>query len=143
MSQYPDNQGGPRAGEVEGDNPPQHIARPALPLTIEGPRAEIAEEINQLSPEGSPADAKVGPGLLAAEVGLAVLIFTAMAVGLGLWLGWTAGIAIFAIGMAALLFNPAAIAALLRMKERKVVADRHNEPPVKVVRAVDVERRAT
>jgi hypothetical protein len=144
MNQHPDHQGGARAGEVSDRDLPPHTARPALPLTIEGPKEQVGEEIAELSPEGKPADAKVGPGLLVMEIALAAVIFAAVAIGVGLWLGWPAGVVLFVIAMMGLAFNPAAIAAFLRMKERGKVANRHRpgEAPVKVVRPADIDRGA-
>jgi hypothetical protein len=140
-----EHQGGLRAGEVPGEGPAPHAARPALPLTIEGSKEEVGREIAELGPEGKPANPKAGPGLLAIELGIAAVLLGVVALVMGLWLGWPAGIALFVIAMMGLAFNPAALATLFRMKDRKTIANRHtpDEPRVRVVRSSDIERHAT
>jgi len=123
----PDNQGGPRAADVDGESRPQQAARPALPMTIHGPDEEVANEIAALSPDGAPAHPHDGPGRLVGMVVLIVLAFGLTAIGLGVWLGWVAGVAVFGIGVAAIFFNPAVMATLMRTKERKTVADMHDD----------------
>lgn len=124
---------------------PEHDAlqRPILPMHIEGGREEVAEEISQVGPEGRPADPKAGPGWLAADVAFVVVLLAIVSLTAGLWLGWTAGLAALAIAMIAVAFNPVALAALQRMKDKRMVADRHalRQHP-QLVRRMDIDRYA-
>lgn len=137
---------GPRATEVESGSP--QAARPGLPMSIEGPREELADEIGALSPDGRPAHPHAGPGTLVVLVVAVFIVFVLIAFGLSWWLGWFAGVAMLAIGTLAIALNPAVLANLQRLKERGTVADRHNartgsSPSATVVRKADIEMRPT
>ncbi|HVZ95097.1 MAG TPA: hypothetical protein VG797_11370 [Phycisphaerales bacterium] len=93
----------------------------ALDLQMPGTPQQAAEEIRDEGPEGAPADAKSGPGLLRIEMlGIAALLVVAAA-GIGFWFGWGVGLVALAIFMVGFVLNPAVLNTSLRAKERKEV----------------------
>lgn len=99
-------------------------------VVMPGRAESVAEEIHDVSPEGSPGDPKAGPGALLAAVGGMALLVVAAAVAMGIWFSWAAGAVVAALGLAAMFFNPVVLATLLRAGERKEVLEhrRRNDP---------------
>ncbi len=93
-------------------------------MTIPGTAEQAAREVEAVSPDGRPADAKSGPGTVWLEVGVAALIIIAGATAVGLFFGVVGGLAAFFLGLLALLANPSVGAAMLRARDRSAAIDR-------------------
>lgn len=85
------------------------------------PAGDAADRIQSASPEGRPADSKVGPAGLWVMVLLGWLVIVAVGVLVGAWQGWAYGIAIIAFGTLVMTFNPVVLAQAGRAKERREV----------------------
>ena len=114
------------AGRSAGATPSAAAARAATDLeesrsvamTIPGTPEQAARDVEAVSPEGRPADAKSGPGTVRLEVGAAALIIIVGATAVGLFFGVVGGLAAFFLGLLALLANPSVGAAMLRARDR-------------------------
>jgi len=98
-----------------------------LPMTMEQPSGEAAEEVSRIGTEGAPADAQAGPGMLLGEILASILIVLLLATGMTIWLGWAAGVAVLAICMVALALNPVVAATWSRMAVRQKVINEHHD----------------
>ncbi len=95
-------------------------------MKLSGSPDDLSAEIAHVGVEGAPADPKAGPGLLSLELGIAFVVLLLIA-GVATWLlGWITGLAILAIGMVGMVFNPVVPATLLRARDRKDVADQRH-----------------
>jgi hypothetical protein len=91
----------------------------SMPMKMPAPPEQVARDVRRIGVEGRPTDPKSGPGMMRLEMlGLLVLVVAA-AGAIGLWAGWGIGMAVLAIGMLALFFNPVLMAAAVRTSERK------------------------
>jgi len=97
----------------------------ALPMSIPGSSTEIAEEIAEVGVEGTPADPRSGPGMYTVELVIGFVALVAIAGVAALMLGWLTGLAILAIGIVGMVFNPVVPATILRARDRKDVAEHH------------------
>lgn len=103
-----------------------------MPLTMPASPAVAAEDISAIGVEGKPGDPESGPGMLRLEViGLGVL-FIAIAIGAGVWLGWATGVAVFAWLALAVVFNPVLLATLRRIKDRRLAVRKEREEVIEV-----------
>jgi hypothetical protein len=94
----------------------------ASPIVIPGPAEEVAQKIGSVSPEGVPADPKIGPAGLHWLVVLAGLVIVLVSLGMGLLVDPAAGFAMLGIGGLAFLFSPGFLVAFARAHEREEVA---------------------
>jgi hypothetical protein len=126
------------AGQSDGATPSGGATRTtadpdearSIALSIPGTSEQAARDVEAVSPEGRPADAKSGPGTVWMEVGVAALIIIAGATAVGLYFGVVGGLAAFFLGLLALLANPSVGAAMLRTRDRSEAIDRveHRHP---------------
>jgi hypothetical protein len=96
-------------------------------MFISGGEAEVAEEIRQVSAEGMPADARMGPGAIRWMLAGAWLVMAAAATVVGLMMNWLAGFVVLLIGSLSLLFNSAILAGSARIRERARIVEEHRE----------------
>lgn len=92
--------------------------------------AEVqADQIEAASPEGRPADPKLRAGGMFKWLMVSFVLITAAAIGMAIWQGPAAGIAVFVIGCGiGIVSNTEVWAAFFRARERARVD--HNLPPV-------------
>lgn len=112
------------AGPVPGRALDPAASEPApkdgdMPLIMPASRSIAAEDISRIGVEGTPGDARSGPGLLRLELVALVLILSSVAVGAAAWLGWAAGLAVLGWFALAIVFNPVFWATILRIKDRR------------------------
>lgn len=94
-------------------------------VVMPGSAAGNAVEVSRVSPEGTPADAKVGPrGMRLLMVAAGIVILTAAAISVA-FIGVAGALVMAAFGIAALVFNPVMAAAAGRAQDRKEVLEHH------------------
>jgi hypothetical protein len=120
--------------EQEAVHQEPHADRHRMPMSIPGSQEEAAEEVDAVSVEGRPADARSGPKFLWIEIALVGVIVVAGAVAVGVWIGAFAAIAAVFLGLLALLANPSVSAAMMRTKDRDEAAKHAREHGDRVVR---------
>lgn len=98
-------------------------------VVIPGTKREVADEVEEISPEGAPADAKAGPAALRRMMYGFVLVVVVAAAVSTIWLGWIGAVMALLFGLLGVVFNPALGAAAMRSGERKQVAARHLHDP--------------
>jgi len=93
-----------------------------LPLVMFGTPDRLSQEVSRVGVEGAPADPRSGAGLLTVELGIA-LVFLLLVAGAAAWLlGWVSGLAVLAIGLVGMVFNPVVPATVLRARDRMDIA---------------------
>lgn len=97
-----------------------------MPVTMPVPAAQAADDIARIGPEGRPADARSGPGMLMLEVGFVFVLVAAASIATGIWVGWGLGLAMFVVGGLALMINPVIGATAMRTKERQEAASQEH-----------------
>ncbi len=107
----------------------EDLPAPSATFLMPGGAERVAEEIREASPEGTPADPKVGPAGLWTLIALSWLLIAATAVGLGLWFDWVLGAAVLGLGTMAMFANPVLYATSSRAKERREVLEHHQPHP--------------
>lgn len=90
-----------------------------MPYAMPASEQVAKEDIARAGVEGEPGDAKSGPGMLRLELILLAVAFAVASILVGVFLSWTVGIVMLVWLVLALLVNPVAGAALLRIRERK------------------------
>lgn len=98
-----------------------------MKMTIEGNAKLIAEEVAAVGPEGRPGDPHAGPGRQVMMIAVAVGVFGAAIVVIGLTASWLAAVAALGFGLLATVLNPVLSAALLRAGDRRRVLE--ERPP--------------
>lgn len=101
-----------------------HTPAVVMPGSVES----IQEEVAQISPEGRPADVKSGPGAIMLTLAGLFSLLLIVSIVMGTLVNWATAAAVFGVGCLALLLNPVVMAALMRARERDVVAERHLPP---------------
>ncbi len=134
MSPIYGTEGTPPAREHEAVHEELQAGRHRMPMSIPGSQEEAAEEVDAVSVEGRPADAKSGPKFLWIEIALVSVIVVAGAVAVAVWIGAFAAIAAVFLGLLALLANPSVGAAILRTKDRGEAAKHAREHGARIVR---------
>lgn len=119
------------------------------PMVIPGDAEEVADEIQSVSPDGRPADSKMGPaGLhwLLVLAGLGILLVSVL---VAVTIDPAAGVVMLLVGGVAFVFSPGFFVAWARATEREEVSrtmsDREEDHPQVIVmknppRAAKVKR---
>jgi len=111
--------------------PPAGLEKPEpVPdvTVMPGSEALNIAEIKEISPEGAPGDAKVGPGGMRNLLLTMLVIFAVATVLTGLWQGWRAAAVVGAFAVFTMLINPVVAATLARRRERREVVDARHMP---------------
>lgn len=103
-----------------------------MPLAMPASPAVAADDISQIGVEGKPGDPESGPGLLRLEMIGLIVLFIAIAIGAGMWLGWATGAAVFAWLALAVVFNPVFLATMRRIKDRRLAVQKERQEVVEV-----------
>lgn len=109
---------------------------PALPVTMPASEERAARDIKNIGVEGRPADAKSGPGMLLIEMGVIVIAILLLALLVGIMFGWGVGLATGVIALLAVVMNPVFGATALRVRDRKMAADREHRDAARTIRTV-------
>lgn len=91
---------------------------------ISGSAENVAREVRDVSPEGTPGDPKAGPATIRSERYIAVLLVIIAVAASSIWVGWIAAVIALVVGGMALLFNPVMAAAGQRAEDRAEVIER-------------------
>ncbi|HPO92644.1 MAG TPA: hypothetical protein PL072_04145 [Phycisphaerales bacterium] len=94
-----------------------------LPMHMPAARDTAAEDIRRTSHEGLPGDPKAGPGLLAVEIAVIVGVLLLVAIGVSVTIGWELGVVVLALGLVGLFWNPVIGTTILRIRDRRDVAE--------------------
>lgn len=98
-------------------------ATAAAVAVMPGSAQRNAEEIQAVSPEGVPADPKLGPAGIRGVMGIMIAFVLIASAISAIWIGWLA-LVIGALGIAMLFFNPALWAARDRAHDREIVVEK-------------------
>lgn len=115
----------PKQGEEPINDP---LKQPAFAVEMPGTPQQNAKEIQNISPEGMPADPKAGPGALYRYIGLGVALLVVLALALVPFLGWAAAMMALAFAVLAMAINPSVVNTFRRADERRRVLERRDHP---------------
>ncbi|CAG1009184.1 hypothetical protein PHYC_03668 [Phycisphaerales bacterium] len=102
-----------------------HVTGPEGVMVMPGSAQDAAAEIKEVSSEGSPADAKLGPRALRMILIGGWVVLAGVAVVVAFTVGWPVAVAMLAFGTLVFLFNPVVFAAVGRAKEREEALTHH------------------
>lgn len=108
----------------QGDEPINDpLKQPAFAVEMPGSAEKNAREIQNISPEGMPADPKAGPGELYRYVLLAIVLLVVLSLALVPFIGWAGAMMGLGFAVLAMAINPSVVNTFRRADERRRVLE--------------------